>query len=192
MNLMKKPKIDDVKFKRMKSINRDSVQFDCEVTVTDDGSVYNLDRKGNYPIIPHHDMTIILEDLKLIFGRYFNAGMIESFVLRDAFNATPAQKKYAQKALSEMLCDYQVNGIAWTGKNRDKIIIMGTINGCAVNTKGITFDHPDFGEELEQLTKQLNQELYEYVFVGKRAQLELGLGDEDEVVDGKTASANDG
>lgn len=179
MKLLTKRPRNQVEFKSVKSKEADAVEFEAIILLTEGTDTYKVKEKTIYPVVPHPDFMDALRAFKPHLANYFGADTVRTLVRSKGFKAAAGHTKFADKAYEELLTDYKVTGISWAGADREKIIIKGTFRGCAINTKPMHFSNETYGEEIQELAEKMEEELYEYVFMGKQAQLEIGMGEED-------------
>lgn len=166
------------KLKDMKSTDRASVDFNSTLLVSDGAASNEIPYKGPYPIIPHPDLLAELDKLKIRLASFYGYTLFEAFVNESNFDATKAQKKYAEQFTSEMMEKIKVTGMAFSGKERNGIIVKGTFSGNSINTKTLYFTNQEYGEELREIADKIEDEMFEYIFRDKKAALELAFGDE--------------
>ncbi len=175
-----KPKKDSFKLKMAKSKDKASLDFEGIAMLTADNESYEIPYKGPQPIVPHPDLLSLFDKLIIRLGSFYGYTLFESLVNGSNFSASAAQKKYAKQFTEEMISKISVNGISFSGKERDKVVIMGTYEGNAINTKPLHFGNQEYGEELQEICDKIEEEVYEYVFMNKKAQLDMFPEDEEE------------
>ena len=91
------------------------------------------------------------------------------------------QKEIAEDFAKEMMNNIEVRGISLSGKDDNAgVIITGlftTYNNqkTCINSPRIKLSVDSFGfeEELEEIVTEIEEEVYDFLFKGKKAQLEL-------------------
>lgn len=168
-----KPKKEHFTLKEVKSTDRASLKVKAEAKVEGNGIIpYD----APYADVPHPDLFSLIDSLKMRFAQYFDYDKVKILVSNKDFGGKKEHIKYAEKMYEELMENIKINGVSFVGKgedgNRTGIIIKGTYKGCALNTKQMHFGNQDFGSELAELADKLEDEVYEYLFEDKKAQLE--------------------
>lgn len=137
----------------------------------------------------HPDLKSLFRDLKPVVGRVLGVTSFLSFLEGDDIKLTEAKMKSARAFANELLSNIEVRGISFSGEDENVGVIITSIfttsNGLktCINTPRIKLANISFGfeEELESICGQVEQEVYEFLFKGKKAQLSLfGDGTETE------------
>lgn len=129
----------------------------------------------------HPDLLVLFTSLKPIMGRVFHFTSFVSMIEADEYQATESQKETARSLVVETLGRFEVRGVSLSGEDDNLgVVIYGTYetqNGqkVAVNTPCIRLETISFGfeEELEEIIGKIENEVYAFLFKGKKAQLEL-------------------
>lgn len=129
----------------------------------------------------HPDLFNLFKSLTPIMGRIFKVTSFLSMVEADEFKATKKQNESARSFAERCLDDIEIRGISLSGQDDNVgVIITGIFtvaNGLktCINSPRIKMSVESFGfeEELENIISDIEQEVYEYLFKGKKAQLEL-------------------
>ncbi len=179
MNIHKKPSKEQFVLMEMKSVSRDSVDFKGKVSIADGAETYNIPYSGPYPIIPHPDLFKHLDQLKTRLASYFGYTLFATLVSDSKFKASKAQEKYVEEFMQELFNDIKVTGFSYSGKERKAIIVKGTYNGSSINTKPLHFTNQEYGEDMKEICNSVCDEMYEYIFEGKKAQMDIFDGEED-------------
>lgn len=172
MEINKKHRREDFELANMKSVDRDSVDFNASVTISDGVETYKIPYNGPYAIVPHPDLTSKLDELKPHLAEYFGYNMFENFVNKKDFGATAAQKKLAKEFVKTLLEDMRVTGMAFSGKDKAGVVVKGVYHGSAINTKPLHFTNQEYGEDLEKICEDIENEMFMYFLGEKKAQLE--------------------
>ena len=114
-------------------------------------------------------------------GRIFNITSFLSMVETDDFKANKNQKEVARNFADEMLKNIEVRGVSYSGQDDNVgVVLTGlfTVSNnqkTAINSPRLKFNTETFGfeEELEEIVSDIENEVYEFLFKGKKAQLEL-------------------
>ena len=129
----------------------------------------------------HPDLRILFDRLRPIMGRIFNITSFLSMVETDEFKATKKQSETARNFADECLKNIEVRGVSLSG-NDDNLgcVLTGlfTVSNnqkTAINSPRLKFSTETFGfeEELETIISDIENEVYAFLFKGKKAQLEL-------------------
>lgn len=134
----------------------------------------------------HPDLRRWFERLRPIMGRVFNITSFKTLVATPGFKATKEQKALAEAFANECLGNIEVRGVHLSGQDDNVGVVLTGLftisNGMktALNTPRMKFNTESLGfeEELEQIVWEIENEVYAFLFEGKRAQLEL-FGDDN-------------
>lgn len=151
------------------------VEFKATLDLVDGQETYKPQLHDKYPIVPSPDLTDILLQMKNPLATTHGLLEVENFVHKKEFNAQDFQKKLAAKWVSERLKDVAVTGCIISGEGKRRgVKITGTNRGLAINSPKLLFVGTKYGfeKDLEDLADALEDELYEFVFNGKKAQLD--------------------
>ena len=129
----------------------------------------------------HPDLRECFDRLRPIMGRIFNITSFLSMVETDDFKANKNQKEVARNFADEMLKNINVRGVSYSGQDDNVgVVLTGlfTVSNnqkTAINSPRLKFNTETFGfeEELEEIVADIENEVYEFLFKGKKAQLEL-------------------
>lgn len=129
----------------------------------------------------HPDLRNCFKRLTPIMGRIFNITSFLSLVESKEFDATEQQEANAREFAEECLNNIEVRGISLSGQGDNVgIVLTGlfTVSNnqkTAINSPRLKFNTETFGfeEELENIAREIEGEVYEFLFKGKKAQLEL-------------------
>lgn len=129
----------------------------------------------------HPDLNNLFKSLTPIMGRIFNVTSFLSMVETDDFKATKKQNEAARGFAEECLKNIEIRCISLSGQDDNLGVVITGIytvaNGLktCINSPRIKLSTESFGfeEELENIISDIEQEVYEYLFKGKKAQLEL-------------------
>ena len=134
----------------------------------------------------HPDLRVLFDELTPIMGRVFNITSFLTVVETPEFGATKAQEEVARAYADEIISkNIKVTGVALSGKEENLgCLLSGTFaaNGQQTTIKSprIKFSTEVFGfeEQLEAIIADIEVEVYQFLFKGKKAQLEL-FGEDD-------------
>lgn len=129
----------------------------------------------------HPDLRECFDRLRPIMGRIFNITSFLSMVETDDFKANKNQKEVARNFADEMLKNIEVRGVSYSGQDDNVgVVLTGlfTVSNnqkTAINSPRLKFNTETFGfeEELEAIVADIENEVYAFLFKGKKAQLEL-------------------
>lgn len=129
----------------------------------------------------HPDLIKLFVRIKPILARVFNITSFLTCISTDDFKANKMQKEIAEDFAKEMMNNIQVRGISLSGNDDNVgVIITGlftTYNNqkTCINSPRIKLSVESFGfeEELEEIVTEIEEEVYDFLFKGKKAQLEL-------------------
>jgi hypothetical protein len=138
----------------------------------------------------HPDLQGLFDKLRPIMGRIYHLTSFLSLVEISDFKATPKQKEAARKYADELLEKIEVRGVSFSGQDDNIGIVLtalmtsGNNQKSAINSPRLKFNSEVYGfeEDLETICGEIETEVYEFLFRGKKAQLELfgGTTEEDE------------
>lgn len=129
----------------------------------------------------HPDLRECIDRLRPIMGRIFNITSFLSMVETDDFKANKNQKEVARNFADKMLKNIEVRGVSYSGQDDNVgVVLTGlfTVSNnqkTAINSPRLKFNTETFGfeEELEEIVADIENEVYAFLFKGKKAQLEL-------------------
>ena len=170
--MQKAPTRQNFELTGMKSKDRASIEFQAKIPISDGESTHGVGLNDSYPIIPHPHLTEQLDKLVIRLAEFYGYTTFQKVVNNKDFSASKPQKKFAENFQNEQLANIKVTGMSFSGKDRNGVIVKGTYNGSSINTKTLYFTNQEYGEELQKIADKLEDEMYEYIFKGKRAQLD--------------------
>lgn len=129
----------------------------------------------------HPDLRELFNDLRPIMGRIFNITSYKSMMATPDFKATKKQLEIADLFADECLKNIEVRGVSLSGQyDNVGVVLTGlfTVSNnqkTAINSPRLKFNTETFGfeEELETIVNTIENEVYGFLFEGKKAQLEL-------------------
>lgn len=129
----------------------------------------------------HPDLRDCFDRLRPIMGRIFNITSFLSMVETSDFKATKKQSELSRDFADEMLKNIEVRGVSFSGQDDNVgVVLMGLFKvsnnqKTAINSPRLKFNTEMFGfeEELEAIVAGIENEVYAFLFKGKKAQLEL-------------------
>lgn len=129
----------------------------------------------------HPDLRKLFKDLCPIMGRVFNITSFKSMIATPNFKATKKQIEIADSFANECLGNIEVKGVSLSGQDDNVgVVLTGlfTVSNnqkTAINTPRMKYAVETFGfeEELENIVCDIENEVYEFLFEGKRAQMDL-------------------
>lgn len=129
----------------------------------------------------HPDLRDCFDRLRPIMGRIFNITSFLSMVETPDFKATKKQSELSRDFADEMLKNIEVRGVSFSGQDDNVgVVLTGlfTVSNnqkTAINSSRLKFNTETFGfeEELEEIAADIENEVYAFLFEGKKAQLEL-------------------
>lgn len=129
----------------------------------------------------HPDLRDCFDRLRPIMGRIFNITSFLSMVETPDFKATKKQSELSRDFADEMLKNIEVRGVSFSGQGDNVgVVLTGlfTVSNnqkTAINSPRLKFNAGTFGfeEELEEIVADIENEVYAFLFKGKKAQLEL-------------------
>lgn len=129
----------------------------------------------------HPDLANLFKDLCPIIGRVFNVTSFQTLLSTDEFEATAKQKMYGKAFAEECLKNIEVRGVSLSGQDDNVGVVLTGLftvtnnQKTAINTPRLKYNVETFGfeEKLEDIICNIENEVYEFLFKGKKAQMEL-------------------
>ena len=129
----------------------------------------------------HPDLRNLFDSLRPIMGCVFNITSFKTMMATPEFKATKGQKEIAEKYADECLGNIEVRGVSLSGQDDNVgVVLTGlfTVSNnqkTAINSPRLKYNTETFGfeEELENIVCNIEEEVYSFLFKGKKAQLEL-------------------
>lgn len=129
----------------------------------------------------HPDLKKLLKNLRPIMARVLKLTSFKSVFETPEFKATKKQQEYGETYYEKMLEDIEVRGISLNGSGDNCGVVITTVytvgNGqkISINSHNIKLNVETFGfeEVLETIIADVENEVYDFLFNGKKAQLEL-------------------
>lgn len=129
----------------------------------------------------HPDLRNLFNDLRPIMGRVFNITSFKTLMETPDFKATKNQKEIAENFAKECSNNIEVRGVSLSGQDDNVgVVLTGlfTVSNnqkTAINTPRLKYNTETFGfeERLETIVQGIEEEVYAFLFKGKKAQLEL-------------------
>lgn len=170
------------------------VHYDAAEAAGNEVYIDNVHRTSAKDI--HPDLKQLFKDLSPIVARVFGLTSFLSMVEIKEFKATASQKETARQLGDELINKVEVRGISLSGKDANYGVVITAVlevlNGqkTAINTPIIKFAKVTHGfeEELEEIVDKIKDEVYLFLFKGKKAQLEL-FGDYEDQTEQRTAES---
>lgn len=143
--------------------------------IADGGLARNRKHDFEEEMEPHPDLLNELAKMKRMLAYQIGLTRLQAVVEAKEFEATKAQIKYTEKAVEEILEDVKVTGFSLSGDSLDKVKITGSYAGIGLAGKlfSLTGDSQGFEDQARQVIDVVKDEVYEYIFNLKRAQLEM-------------------
>jgi len=129
----------------------------------------------------HPDLRNCFKELMPIVGRIFNVTSFLTMIEADEFKASANQEKASRNFAKELIEKIEVRGISLSGNDDNVAVIITSVlevlkgQKVCINSPRIKFSNDNYGfeEELEDIILRIEQEAYQFLFKGKKAQLEL-------------------
>lgn len=134
----------------------------------------------------HPDLRNLFKSLNPIVARILQLNAFQSVVSTPDFKATAKQKEAADAYADEVVGNVNLIGLSYSGTGDNVKVVLTAMYTVANNQKivintpaiRITGESWGFEEELTGVASAIESEAYEFLFKGKKAQLEL-FGAED-------------
>lgn len=185
---MKTPEKKAFSLSKVKVINGGGLDVQFEVDEACGAEVY----RENYHLTSgkeiHPDLQKLFDRLKPIMARVYHLSFFRSLMDMPEFKATKKQKEMAEEGFKEVIDKLRVTGVALSGKDDNVgVVLTGTFTAdsnqkMAINSHRMKFNSERYGfeEEMEEIVGEIESEVYEFLFNGKKSQLEIFSDDEFE------------
>ena len=178
-NVMPIPSEKSFALSKVKTLKDGGLDVHYEVTETIGNESYTNKYHVESAKDIHPDLRECFDRLRPIMGRIFTSFL--SMVETDDFKANKNQKEVARNFADEMLKNIEVRGVSYSGQDDNVgVVLTGlfTVSNnqkTAINSPRLKFNTETFGfeEELEEIVADIENEVYAFLFKGKKAQLEL-------------------
>lgn len=180
-NVMPVPTKEKFSLSKVKLLKDGGLDVHFEVTEV----VGNESYTNKYHVLSakdiHPDLRKLFKVLCPIMGRVFNITSFKSMIATPDFKATKKQIEIADSFANECLENIEVRGVSLSGQDDNVgVVLTGlfTVSNnqkTAINTPRMKYAVETFGfeEELENIVCDIENEVYEFLFDGKRAQMDL-------------------
>lgn len=175
------PSKDKFALSKVKTLKDGGLDVQYEITEVVGNEIYT----NEYHVVSakniHPDLRNLFDKLRPIMGRIFNITSFKSMIATPDFKATKKQQKIAESFAEECLKNIEVRGVSLSGQDDNVgVVLTGlfTVSNnqkTAINSPRLKYNTETFGfeEELENIVCDIEEEVYEFLFEGKKAQLEL-------------------
>lgn len=180
-NVMPIPTKEKFSLSKVKLLKDGGLDVHYEVTETIGNESYTNKYHVESAKDIHPDLRDCFDRLRPIMGRIFNITSFLSMVETSDFKATKKQSELSRDFADEMLKNIEVRGVSFSGQyDNVGVVLTGlfTVSNnqkTAINSPRLKFNTETFGfeEELEEIVADIENEVYAFLFKGKKAQLEL-------------------
>lgn len=178
---MKTPSEKAFALSKVKVISGGGLDVHFEVEETCGAEIY----RENYHLSStkeiHPDLKKLFDRLKPIMARVYHLSFFRSLMETPEFKATKKQQELAEEAFKEVLAKLDVTGISLSGKdNNVGVVLTGVFTAdsnqkMAINSHRMRFADERYGfeEEMERIIGEIESEVYQFLFKGKKCQMEL-------------------
>lgn len=178
---MKTPSENAFALSKVKVISGGGLDVHFEVEEACGAEVY----RENYHLSSskeiHPDLKKLFDQLKPIMARVYHLSFFRSLIETPDFKATKKQQELAEEAFKEVLAKLNVTGISLSGKdNNVGVVLTGIFTAdsnqkMAINSHRMRFADERYGfeEEMERIIGEIESEVYQFLFKGKKCQMEL-------------------
>ena len=177
---MKQPHISQYSLTKVKLIKGGglAVTYDVIETIGDETFSDNNTVKSTKE--PHPDLYRVLNDIKEVAADLI--GLNEPLVLAKAKKMSASVKFDIEAFVKHNKENLKINGVSLAGAMQKRVALLVVYEpkpgqALAMNPR-VTIDSEDY-PELENMIEELEKETYEYLFEGKRAQLEIAFEDNE-------------
>lgn len=175
---MEKPSRENFNLSKVKLLpNGGGISAEYQISEVAGGEPCVTDYQVTRTQMPHPDLLEQFKQLRAIVGRVFGITSFLSFLQSEKYPAMEVARAFGD----ELLAKYEVRGLSWSGSGSGAGVVItavfATENGLktAVNTPRIKTEQISYGfeEELERIAGDVKDEVYNYLFEGKQAQMSL-------------------
>lgn len=136
----------------------------------------------------HPDLRRLFENLRPIMGRIFNYTSFLTLIETPELKISEKAKIAAREFADETLKNIDVRGVSFSGQDDNVGVVLSGVytvsnnQKVAINSPRLKYNTHTFGfeEELEEIAGDIENEVYAFLFKGKKAQLELFDGNVDD------------
>lgn len=129
----------------------------------------------------HPDLQNLFDKLKPIMARVYHLTFFRTLMDVPDFKATKKQKELAEKAYEEIESKLKITGLSLSGKDDNVgVVLTATFTAdsnqkMAINSHRMRFADERYGfeEEMERIIGEIESEVYQFLFKGKKCQMEL-------------------
>lgn len=180
-NVIPVPSKDKFSLSKVKLLKDGGLDVHYEVTETVANEVY----VNKYHVMSakdiHPDLRSLFKDLCPIMGRIFNITSFKTLMATPEFKATKKQIELSEDFADKCLANIEVRGVSLSGQDDNVgVVLTGlfTVSNnqkTAINSPRLKYNTEIFGfeEDLENIVCDIENEVYEFLFEGKKAQMEL-------------------
>lgn len=184
-NVMPIPTKEKFSLSKVKLLKDGGLDVHYEVTEVVGNESYTESYTNKYHVLSakdiHPDLRSLFNDLRPVMGRIFNITSFKTMIATPEFKATKKQTEIAESFAEECLNNIEVRGVSLSGQDDNVgVVLTGlfTVSNnqkTAINTPRLKYNTETFGfeEELENIVCDIENEVYAFLFEGKKAQLEL-------------------
>ena len=173
-------KREQFKMTKVKILNGGGIHYEADITMQDGGDTHTVKRKDDITIIPAESLTQPIRDLKekLLYSCEY-MGM-RSVVNHGNFHAKKDQKDAVEKYIDVLKSKTTVYQVSVSGQDKNEGVII-TAKIQALNSSVIAINSPrmrygvstfGFEEDLHEIVTLIEDELFEYLYNGKKMHLE--------------------
>lgn len=175
------PSKDKFTLSKVKTLKDGGLDVQYEITEV----VGNESYTNKYHVVSakdiHPDLRNLFDKLRPIMGRIFNITSFKSMIATPDFKATKKQQEIAESFAEECLKNIEVRGVSLSGQDDNVgvaltgLFTVSNNQKTEINSPRLKYNTETFGfeEELENIVCDIEEEVYEFLFEGKKAQLEL-------------------
>lgn len=183
--------MDNFKLKKVKTRSSSGLSVSYEEESRTDNVIKHDEVTRSSDRIPHPDLLKAIEKLDKYLASTHQINAVNALMKSDTLKA---EEKKAFKVLKPLLDNLQqktlenieVTGISLGGSDRNSVVITGKTkfnkSGAAINSPRIRLDSEIWGfeQEILDVINTLEDEVYQYLFKNKQAQLDLFEEKEEE------------
>lgn len=186
----KRPTEQQFSLDKVKLIKAGGLDVNYTVSVSLGDQIYNDKYHIESAKDIHPDLKKLFESLNVIVARTFGLTSFLSCVESPDFKASAKQKQDARDFAKKLLDRIEVKGVTFNGQGDNVSVIITSMLGApgdergdktasAINTPKLRYSTEKYGfeQKLEEIAGDIEREVYEYIFNGKKAQQELFTGD---------------
>lgn len=175
-----KPTKEQFTIAKCKLLNGGGLSASYTITESQGDSVLVNDYNVSLLRLPHRDLENCFKKMQPIMANILGLTNFITLISTEEFEATERQEHLAHQWVKNLQGNVEIRGVNYSGQGENLgVIITGLLTTAgnlktAVNSPRIKLSTEIFGfeESLEQIIRELENEVYEYLFNDKQTKIE--------------------